>query len=50
MRSLLCALIRLFVHASNSNFGSISVTERDCAAPISEVESHMADRYSHLTG
>ena len=29
----------------NGDFGAISVTERLCAAPISEVESHLSDRF-----
>ena len=34
----------LFTH-KNGDFGAISVTERNYAAPISKVESHISDRY-----
>ena len=37
----------LFTH-KNSDFSGISVTERSCAAPIAEVESHISDRCSYL--
>ena len=33
----------LFTH-NTGNFGAISVTERNCAAPISNVVRHMSER------
>ena len=36
----------LFTH-KNGDFGVIYVSERSCAVPISEVESHISDRRSH---
>ena len=38
----------LFTH-TNSDFGSIAITERSRAAPIFEVKSHISNRYSHHT-
>ena len=35
----------LFTH-KNGEFGAISVTERNSAAPISKVKSHISDRCS----
>ena len=32
-----------WIHHKNSDFGAISVTERSCIAPISEVKSHISD-------
>ena len=34
----------------NAGFGSISVTQRGCAGPISTVESHILDRCSYYSG
>ena len=38
----------LFTH-TNSDFGTISVTERRDTVPISEVQSHISDRRSYYT-
>ena len=34
----------------NGDFDAISVTEQNCAAPISKVESHLSHRCSYFTG
>ena len=34
----------------NCDFGAISVTERNCTAPISKMESHIDDRCSYYRG
>ena len=39
----------LFTH-KNRDFGAISVTEGNCATPISKVESHISDRCSYYIG
>ena len=39
----------LFIH-KDADFCAISVTERNCAMPISKVESHISDRCSYCTG
>ena len=43
---------RTSVHTQDDCGGAISVTERSCAAPISEynVDSHISDGCSHHTG
>ena len=44
-------LIRLLFTHKNGDFGAISVTKKNCActAPISKLESHMADRVPYHT-
>ena len=32
----------------NSDFGTISVTERSCASPILKVERHISDRFCSI--
>ena len=39
----------LFIH-KNCDFGAISVAERNCAASISKMESHIGDRCSYYRG
>ena len=39
----------LFIY-KNGDFGAISVTERNCAARISKVESQISDRCSYYIG
>ena len=45
LRSKPCQIGFLFTH----ELGTISVTERRCAALISKGERHISDRYSHYT-
>ena len=42
--------IGLLFTYKTSEFGAISVTEWSCAAPISNVESHISDRCSYYNG
>ena len=39
----------LFIH-KDGDFGAICLTERNCASPVSKVESHISDRCSSYTG
>ena len=39
----------LFIH-KDGDFCAISVTERNCAATVTKVESHISDRCSYYTG
>ena len=42
--------IGLLFTQKNGDFGAISVAERNFAAPISKVESHISDRFLYYTG
>ena len=37
----------LLFTCKNGDFGAISVTERNCTAPMSKVECHISDRFSN---
>ena len=37
----------LYTNKNGGDFGANSVTKRNCAAPISKVESHISDRCIH---
>ena len=42
---------RVSVHTHmNGDFGAISVTQQNCATPISKAESHISDRFLYKTG